>query len=269
LAELADIQARDTAPLTCINVHDGVRELFWPSSGSVFITSSLRLSTWRRWLGRSLTGGESSGTGVRMPLTQGDWLKRTVLVVGVLASSGVAPVSAHAIVVFPTAEEVQVALDQGKEAAQRQSPPEMFYIRFGVADELHANGFLITKLGGLSVMATHMALRGIQPSQTDVTHILENQTMLVSITIFGNVPSFAVDSYMVFDQSGKTIKPTTVRFDGVASRSAAWPDHPRFKAHVVASFNYADFDPNVKTTITVFPAYGRESSFVVDFSQIQ
>ena len=117
-------------------------------------------------------------------------------------------------------------------------------------------------------MATHMALRGIQSSEADVTHVLESQTMLVSITIFGNVPNFAVDSYMVFGQGGKTIKPVTVRFDGVANRSAAWPQRPRFKANVVASFNYADFDPNAKTTITVFPANGGESSFSVDFSQI-
>ena len=84
---------------------------------------------------------------------------------GVLALSGLPPVSAHAIDVHPTAEQIQVALDQGKEAAQERSPPETFYVRFGATDELHSNGFLITKLSGLSVMATHMALRGIQPSR--------------------------------------------------------------------------------------------------------
>ena len=187
---------------------------------------------------------------------------------GVLASSGVAPVMAYAIDVHPTVEEVQAALNRGKDAAERQSPPETFYVRFGVPDALHSNGFFITKLGGLSVMATHMALRGIQPSKTDVTQVLESQKMLVSISIFGDAINFAVDSYMVFDQGGKTIKPVAVRFDGVANRSAAWPERPRFKANVVASFNYADFDPNANTTITVFPANGGESSFAVDFSQI-
>jgi hypothetical protein len=117
-------------------------------------------------------------------------------------------------------------------------------------------------------MAAHMALRGLQPSEADVTQVLEGQTMLVSTVIFGNVPNFAVDSYMVFDQGGKIIKPVTVRFDGFANRSAAWPESPRFKAKVVASFNYADFNPNVKTVITVFPANGGESSFNVDFSEI-
>jgi hypothetical protein len=177
-------------------------------------------------------------------------------------------VPAHAIDVHPTAEQVQTALELGKEAAQKRSPPDMFYVRFGTTDELHASGFLITKLGGLSVMATHMALRGLQPSEVDVTQVLEGRTMLVSTVIFGNVPNFAVDSYMVFDQGGKTIKPVTVRFDGSADRSAAWPESPRFKAKVVASFNYADFDPRAKTTITVYPATGGESSFSLNFGEI-
>jgi hypothetical protein len=191
-----------------------------------------------------------------------------LLCLGVVVLSCLPHVSAHAIDVHPTAEQIQIALDQGKEAAQKRSPPDTFYVRFGATDELHPSGFLITKLGGLSVMATHMALRGLQPSETDVTQVLEGQTMLVSTVIFGNVPNFAADSYMVFDQGGTTIKPMTVRFDGFANRSAAWPESPRFKAKVIASFNYADFDPNANTTITVFPANGGESSFRVDFSEI-
>jgi hypothetical protein len=177
--------------------------------------------------------------------------------------------AAQAIDVHPTAAQVQIALDRGNEAAQEQSPPDTFYVRFGATDALHPSGFLITKLGGLSVMATHMALRGLQPSEADVQQVLEGRTMLVSTVIFGNVPNFAADSYMVFDQGGKTVKPATVRFDGFADRTVAWPESPRFKAKVIASFNYADFDPHAKTTITVFPANGRETSFSIDFSEIR
>jgi hypothetical protein len=177
--------------------------------------------------------------------------------------------AAQAIDVHPTAAQVQIALDRGNEAAQEQSPPDTFYVRFGATDALHPSGFLITKLGGLSVMATHMALRGLQPSEADVQQVLEGRTMLVSTVIFGNAPNFAADSYMVFDQGGKTIKPATVRFDGFADRTVAWPESPRFKAKVIASFNYADFDPHAKTTITVFPANGRETSFSIDFSEIR
>ena len=205
---------------------------------------------------------------MRMWVAQVHRQRSMLLCMGVVALSGFPHLSAHAIDVHPTAEQIQTALELGKEAAQKQSPPDTFYVRFGASDELHSSGFLITKLGGLSVMATHMALRGIQPSQNDVTQVLEAQTMLVTTVIFGNVPNFARDSYMVFDQGGKTIKPVTVRFDGVANRSAAWPESPQFKAKVVASFNYADFAPNAKTTITVFPSNGGESSFSLNFSEI-
>lgn len=195
-------------------------------------------------------------------------MRTALLCGGLVVVSCVSPVTAYAIDVHPTAAQIQAALDQGKESAQQGSPPDTFYVRFGAIDELHPSGFLITKLGGLSVMSTHMALRGIQPSETDVTQVLEGQTMLVSTVIFGSVPNFAVDSYLVFDQGGKIIKPLTIRFDGFANRSAAWPESPRFKAKVIASFSYADFDSNAKTTITVFPANGGESSFVIDFAEI-
>src|SRR5215813_7366803 len=105
--------------------------------------------------------------------------------------------SAWAIDVQPTQEQIALALEQGKEAAQKRSSPDVFYVRFGSVDELEPSGFLITKMGSLSVMATHMALRGLQPSESDVSQVLEGKTMLISTVIFGNLPTFAVDSYMV------------------------------------------------------------------------
>ena len=191
-----------------------------------------------------------------------------VLCVGVVALSCLLHVSAHAITVSPTAEQIRTALDQGKEAAQKGRPPDSFYVRFGVTDEVQPMGFLITKIGALSVMATHMALRGLQPSNADVNQVLESTTMLISTVILGNTPNFAVDSYMVLEQGGKQIKPVMVRFDAQANRSVVWPKSPRFKAKVVASFNYADFDPKAKTTITVYPATGGESSFSINFGEI-
>jgi hypothetical protein len=187
--------------------------------------------------------------------------RNLLLCVGIAALSALPPLSAHAIDLHPTAKQIQTALDQGKEAAQKGMSPDSFYVRFGVRDEVQPKGFLITKIGALSVMATHMALRGLQPSETDVAQVLEAQTMLVSTIVFGNVPNFAVDSYMVLEQGGKVIKPVTVRFDARADRSVVWPKSPQFKAKVVAWFNYGDFDPMAKTTITVYPAIGGEASF--------
>ena len=176
---------------------------------------------------------------------------------------------AFAIEAQPSKDAIRAALDRGAEAARQHQPPDSFYARFGATDELHPSGFLITKLAALSVMATHMGLRGIEPAEADIAQAVDGKTMLISATIFGNVPNFAVDSYMVLDQGGKTIKPVTVRFDAQANRSAAWPEPPRFKAKVVASFSYADFDPLAETVITVFPANGGEVAFPIDFSQIK
>ena len=180
-----------------------------------------------------------------------------------------AATAVSAIEIQPSPDDIKAALTKGAEAAKEHRPPDTFYARFGAPDELHPNGFLITKLAALSVMATHMGLRGLEPSEADIAQALDGKTMLVSATIFGNVGNFAVDSYMVLDQGGKTIKPVTVRFDGMASRSAAYPDPPRFKAKVVASFAYTDFDPTAQTTISIFPANGGEVTFPIDFSQVK
>jgi hypothetical protein len=195
-------------------------------------------------------------------------LRRVLLSLGVVALSAFLYAPAFGIDLDLTAQQIQATLEQGKAAAQKKMSPESFYVRFGVADKVQSNGFLITKIGALSAMATHMALRGLQPSEADVTHVLEDTTMLINITIFGNQPDFAVDSYMVLDQGEKTIKPVTVRFDAQASRSVVWPKSPRFKAKVVARFKYADFDPKAKTVVTVYSGTGEESHFSLNFHEI-
>jgi hypothetical protein len=173
-----------------------------------------------------------------------------------------------AIEVQPAQAQVQLALDRGKEAAAHRQAPETFYARFGSSEDLHPGGFLVTKLEALSVLATHMALRGLEPSAADIAQVTEATTMLVSTVILGDSPSFAVNSYIVFDQGGRVVKPVTVRVDGQASRSSAWPNSPKFRAKVVATFSYTDFDPNAQTSIIVFPATGGEARFSVDFAEI-
>ena len=174
-----------------------------------------------------------------------------------------------AIEVQPAQTQVRQALDRGKEAAAHRQAPETLYARFGSGDDLHPGGFLVTKLGGLSVMATHLALRGLEPSAADLTQLIEAPTMLVSTVILGDSPSFAVNSYMVLDQGGRVVKPAMVRVDGQASRSQAWPESPKFRAKVVATFRYADFDPNAPTTIIIFPASGGEVRFTLSFADIE
>lgn len=174
-----------------------------------------------------------------------------------------------AIELRPTSADIQHAIAKGKEAAKEQRRPDVFHVTFGATDGLQAGGFLLTKLGSLSVMAAHMAWRGTEPSQSDIDQVLNAPTMLVSALIFGDTSSFAVNSYMVLEQGGKIIKPARVRVDGLADRSLVWPNSPRFKAKVVASFDYVDFDPTDSTTIIVFPAGGGEIRFALDFARVE
>jgi hypothetical protein len=176
---------------------------------------------------------------------------------------------AHAIVVDPTPVQVESALQRGRAAADARTPPDRLYAWFGAADELAPRGFLMTKMAGLTVMSTHFALRSQTPGEPDIRQILEDEHLLISAMIFGGDPRFAVDSYMVLMQGGRTIKPVRVRFDGMAARTSVWPRSPAYRAKVVATFAYAEIDPQAKTVLAVFPGQGGELQFELDFSTIE
>ena len=117
-------------------------------------------------------------------------------------------------------------------------------------------------------MSTHFALRGAVPSESEVQQILDETTLLVSVTIFGDRLDFARDCYMLLVQGAHTIKPVKVRFDGQAARTSVWPNAPAYRAKIVASFHYADLAPRAAAKLSVFPSGGGEVSFDLDFSQI-
>ena len=189
---------------------------------------------------------------------------------GILALCALGPsLPTAAIEVQPTPGQIQTALERGKSAAVSRIPPDRLYAWFGTPNELEPRGFLMTKLSGLAVMATHFSLRSETPTDADVRQILDDRALLVAVTIFGSRPNFAVDSYVVLTQGNRTIKPAKVRFDGSAARTSVWPNPPAYKAKVVASFAYEEFDPKVRTRLIVFPAGGGEVSFDLDFSQIE
>jgi hypothetical protein len=179
------------------------------------------------------------------------------------------PEAAGAIVVEPAPEQIRSALERGMTAAGARTPPTELYAWFGGASEQEPRGFLVTKLAGLAVMATHFALRSKQPAETDIRQILDEKTMLISVMLYGDRPAFARNSYMVLTQGARTIKPVRVRFDGVATLAPTWPKTPPYRAKVVASFSYGEFDPLAATRISVFPSGGGEVSFDVDFSKVE
>jgi hypothetical protein len=190
-------------------------------------------------------------------------LLETVLIVRVFA-----PDDSHAVEVQPSRSQIELALAKGGEAAAARVPPDRLYAWFGSKQDLEPQGFLLSKLVGLTVMAAHFALRGASPSDAEIKQVLDDPLFLVSVVIFGDRPDFAVDSYMLLAQGDRVIKPVRVRFDGQASRSSVWPHAPAYRAKVVASFSYAELDLRAKTKLSVFPAKGGEVSFDLDFSAI-
>ncbi len=182
----------------------------------------------------------------------------------VLCGSG----SAWAIELSPTRDQIEHALQEGRVAAQARVPPNELYAWFGSVEEFEPKGFLMTKMNGLTVLAAHFALRGEEPSELEMRRILDESNMLVSVILFGGTPAFARDSYLVLKQGEELIKPVKVRFDGVANRTHLWPNSPRYRAKVIATFRYEDFAPTASTTVIVFPSEGGERSFELDFSQV-
>ena len=124
----------------------------------------------------------------------------------------------------------------------------------------------MTKLTGVRVMAAHFALRGAEPSPEELDRVLADDSLLLTVILYGDRRDFAVNSYLVLVQGPRTIKPRSVRADGTASRSAVWPGSPAYRAKVVAFVAYADLDPLARTQVAVFPGAGGEVSFDLDFS---
>jgi hypothetical protein len=174
-----------------------------------------------------------------------------------------------AIEVQPQDAEIAMALERGRLAAAARTPPERLYTWFGTEQRDRApHGFLMTKLDALAVLSAHFNLRNLSPSPSDQAQVLADPYLMVSVILFGELPDFAVDSYILLQQGSLKIVPAKVRFDATATRSSAWPSSPAYRAKVIAFFPYADFDPHAKSYASVFPRDGGEIGFDLDFAAI-
>lgn len=191
-----------------------------------------------------------------------------LIIMGIVA----VPAAASAIEVQPSAEQVQQALERGRAAATSRVPPVELYSWFGPpsdpTNEFRPRGFLMTKLSGLAVMSAHFALRSAQPTDQELRRVLDDKHLQVSVTLYGDRREFAQNTFVMLTQGDRKIMPTHVRADATADRTSAWPKSPAYRAKVVASFAYGDFDPHAKTQLSVFPRGGGELSFDLDFAAI-
>ena len=175
-----------------------------------------------------------------------------------------------AIEVQPQADQIAAALERGQAAAVAHTPPDRLYTWFGPdSGDLTPRGFLMTKLDALAVMTAHFGLRGLSPSELDQNQVLADPYLLVSVTLLGDRPTFAVDSYVLLQQGERTIIPVKVRFDANATRIGTPPSSHAYRAKVVAFFAYTDFDPVAKSRLSAFPKDGGEVTFDLDFAAIQ
>jgi hypothetical protein len=176
--------------------------------------------------------------------------------------------NAHAIFPYPDRSQVNHALKRGIGFAQQHRPPNELYWHFGSTKKFEPQGFLVTKISGLAVMSGHYALRGEQPTDQDVLRVLGDDALQVVVTVFGNSPSFARDSYLLLKQDDQVMKPDRIRFDAVARAVGHDQGDQVFRAKIVGFFPYGMFDPNSRATLLVFPGAGGEIRFDLDFSTI-
>ena len=179
------------------------------------------------------------------------------------------PKPVWAIVQHPSQSQIVEAVEKGQEGARSRNPPNALYPRFGSSeDDFRPHGFLMTKLSGIAVMSGHFALRGEQPTPQDIQRVLDEEALQVVVMIFGDSPSFAIDSYLLLKQGNRLIKPDRIRFDARASPVSQRRGEAVFRAKIVASFVYKTFDLEAPTNIKVFPGGGGEMTFDLDFSSI-
>ena len=178
-----------------------------------------------------------------------------------------------AIEAQPNTAQIEQSLERGRAAAAARTPPVELYAWFGPsnepANEFKPRGFLMTKLSGLAVMSAHFALRSAQPTEEELRRVLDDKYLQISVTLFGDRRDFAQNTFVMLTQGERKIMPVHVRADATADRTSAWPKSPAYRAKVVASFAYGDFDPLAPTQLSLFPRSGGEISFALGFAAIQ
>jgi hypothetical protein len=168
----------------------------------------------------------------------------------------------------PDRNQVEHALKRGMDFAQQHRPPNELYWHFGSTEKFEPHGFLVTKISGLAVMAGHYALRGEQPSDRDIQQVLAEDALQVVVTVFGDSPGFAQDSYLLMKQGKQVVKPNRIRFDARARAVGHDQGTPVYRAKIVGLFPYGTFKPESHATLLVFPGIGGEISFDLDLSMI-
>ena len=171
---------------------------------------------------------------------------------------------ALAILPHPDQKQVEQALKRGTDFAQQHRPPNELYWHFGSNEKFEPHGFLVTKISGLAVMSSHYALRGEQPTDQDIQRVVAEDVLQIVVTIFGDSPVFARESYLLIKQGEQVVKPDRIRFDARARAVGQDKRGPVYGAKIVGLFPYGSFEPESHAILLVFPGSGGEIKFDID-----
>ncbi len=176
--------------------------------------------------------------------------------------------NSFALVQNPTKTQVHQAIKRGIDFAKEHRPPNELYWHFGSTKNFEPYGFLVSKLSGLAVMASHYGLRGQEPTEQDIERVLTEDALQVVVTVFGPSSGFAKDSYLLMRQEQAVVKPTRIRFDARAHKAGQDQGMPVYRAKIVAIFPYETLRLESPATLLVFPGSGGEIHFELDLSSI-
>ncbi len=175
---------------------------------------------------------------------------------------------ALAILPHPDHMQVEQALKRGMDFAQQHRPPNELYWHFGSSENFEPHGFLVTKISGLAVMSSHYALRGEQPTDQDIQRVVAEDALQIVVTVFGDSPDFARESYLLIKQGEQVVKPERIRFDAQARVVGQDQRGSVYRAKIVGLFPYGSFKPESRAILLVFPGVGGEIRFDIDLSTI-
>jgi len=176
--------------------------------------------------------------------------------------------SALAILTDPDQKQVEQAVKRGIDFAQQHRPPNELYWHFGSHEQFEPHGFLVTKINGVAVLASHYGLRGEHPTEQDIQRVVSEGALQVVVTIFGDSPDFARESYLLIKQDSQVVKPERIRFDVQARVVGQDQRGAVYRAKIVGLFPYTWFEPTSPAILAVFPGSGGEITFAIDFSTI-
>lgn len=171
---------------------------------------------------------------------------------------------ALAIEVNPTKEQIEEAIQAGKDAAENPDAQTKFEKHIGNYEPC---GIVIinTKLSGeLGIYKKSKDAARLFKPIPNHDHILQEQAMTIGFGLCNPYKYDLEDIHIVIKQGSRVIQPVLKLGDGIVREGTL----PAKGWGVFAVFPYGSFDPKAVTTIIIIPPTGKRIEHTVDLLQI-